>query len=407
MNTPSTSHPGHPGVPAYRLGNRMAGGAGFRAVVLVLLLVLAAFVSRAQYDLPGGNTYGWGLSQVLRYADNAVRLYSSTWISGDNWMDWTALLDNAMGYQNGSPIDGPVYVIAPMRYYPQGAWAYHNFTLSQQGVGTYQRTAQHRASHTLWGTYYIGQTSASQLISRPTIYRDGPQPWYLGGSATSGTYTRSTTFRSDPMGATSTPHWFFVAGSGTGYATLSCQDCTAPVYTVTNGSPGCWQYNVQIRASYGGLETDTFWIFNDSPYSLDHMRTTPVYGLEGWKTNKTLKVLDMCGGGMNWVAVNETFQGAWFPYPEQTSLWLPFNWQWAVWTQFNQYGEFDDEMWEYRLPGKYPQPMDTGANGNSEAPQHTVSQANQKFYAGSQTGGAGVLVQQNVQLHYLDHGNHH
>ncbi len=374
--------------------------------LLCLMFAAPSALYAIDYPLPGGS-WSWGLSQVWRLEDNKVRLYSATWISGGDWLDWTGILDDVKGYRNGALIDGPHTVVQSMAYWPQVAQSWRIFTLSQQGVGSYRRTARHKAYHLFYGTYYFGDTDTSLLISRPTIYRDGPQPWFLGGSATSGTYTSSATFRSDPMGAYSTPHWYFASGSE--FGTLSCSDCASPTYTVTRRSGGCQQYNVQLRASYGGLETDTFWIFNDSPYNLHQISTTPIGGIDGWQTNKKLKVRDMCGGGMNWVAVNETFQDAWFPFPEQTSLWEPFDWEWGVWTgaDFDGTGQFVDIMFELRLPGKYPQPMNTGANGNSEAPQHTVSQANQYFFAGSQTNGAGVLVQHNVQLHYLDHGNHY
>lgn len=202
---------------------------------------------------------------------------------------------------------------------------------------------------------------------------------------------------SDPKGATSTPHWYLAAGST--YGALSCADCPTPTYTVTERSPSCW--------TYGGLESETFWIFNDSPYDLHRLWTTPINRSDGWETQAKLKVRDMCGGGMNWVVVRETFENAEFKFPDPTSGWELFTWPWAEWTgsEFDGTGAFDDKMYQLRQPGKSPQPMNTGANGNSEAPAATVMQADQKFFAGSETPPT-IVVGQNKQVHYLDHGAH-
>jgi hypothetical protein len=343
---------------------------------------------------------------VWRMQDNQVRLYSRTWTAGGAYEIWTAILEDSKGFLDEVLIDGPHYHQADMRYTYDGAQCWWFHTVSTQGVGLYKKTATHKFYNYFWGTVLGGSTSAQYRTDRPTISRLDSQPWYLGGAASSGTYKNYSRFSSDPKGAISTPYWFFHAG-GT-HGTLSCSNCTTPTYTVTQRSNCCWDYNVQIRVSYGGLESESFWIFNDSPNSLHYIDVIPKTRYDGWETHQKLKVLDMCGGGMNWVAVNETFEDAEFVYPGPTTGWLLFNWQLGVWTgdEFDHTGAFLDKMYELRMPEKDPQPMNTGTNGNSEAPADTVSQATQRFFAGSPTNGAGVQVGQNMQVHYLDHGAH-
>jgi hypothetical protein len=167
--------------------------------------------------------------------------------------------------------------------------------------------------------------------------------------------------------------------------------------------------NVQIRVSYGGLESDTFWIFNNAPMNLHDIATNQMTRSDGWETQKKLKVRDLCNGGMRWVEVNETFSGAGFDYPGTVSGWPLFNWTWGVWDNsgdFSSTGDFIDYMYELRQTGKVPAPMNTGANSYSETSADQVMHATQQFFAGSPIGGQGIQVQQNTQVHYLDHGAH-
>lgn len=198
-------------------------------------------------------------------------------------------------------------------------------------------------------------------------------------------------------------------GDSDDYGELSCDDCPNPVYSATAPSPSCGHYGVVMRASYDGLLTDMFWIFNNSPYNLHYIAYDDgdLGQGGGGESIQTLKVRDICGGGMWWVEVNEEFSNEQFDYPDPTSGWDLFGWNPGVWEEegkFSGAGDFYDTMFEETGPGKYPQPMDTGANGYSEAGEHTVMHATQDFRAGSSQTGSGQHVQQTTQTHYLDHG---
>jgi hypothetical protein len=103
-----------------------------------------------------------------------------------------------------------------------------------------QASAIHGAYAPACGTWAVWQcpyngdptramTYDSMQISRPTISRTDPPPFYLGGSSTSGTYQNYTTIVSDGQGATETPTYTITVGSSYGY--LSCANCISTIYT--------------------------------------------------------------------------------------------------------------------------------------------------------------------------------
>ena len=209
-------------------------------------------------------------------------------------------------------------------------------TLQTYGAGQYYTSALHRAytpycnAWVTWQYPYNGDpttasTSDSIQISRPTINRTDPAPYYLGGSSSSGSYQSYSTIVSDGQGATETPTYSIAVGGG--YGSLSCQSCTSPIYTAQaamacpGGGPS---YNVQIIVSYGGFQSSPLYIFNNSPASQLTVAVNQV-GLPngaGYDSQYVYKVLDACGAIMNWVDVNESFTNTQFVYPGGAHEWL-------------------------------------------------------------------------------------
>lgn len=389
----------------------------------ILLVVMVAPQSGFCEEIPGqvlgGYVEGFGLSHVYRLADNQVKLYSQSWATGIEADEWIAYLDDSEALLDSDRLSYYETVTSPIdaRF---GVEHSVTKTISTTGFGWYKKTASHRFYNNFWGTKVIGETTAVKLIEQPTVWRSEPGPFYLGGVTESGTKKSYVTMYSDPKGAGSTPHWFFVGGSSS-FGSLSCSDCANPVYTATQKSTGCNHYNVQIRVSYGRLESETFWIFNNAPDHLDSFGTYDRY-LDapdvGWVTRQRYKVMDMCNGYIDWVNVNENFGSRMAVYQGGTTNW-PLSWADGYWTgrssscddnhngQFNCYAEFDDIMFEKDQSGKVPAPMTTGSNGRAEGADAKVTCHEQTFRAGYVTPGAGTVVKTGFkQYHYLDHGAH-
>lgn len=267
-----------------------------------------------------------------------------------------------------------------------------------------------------------GNSTSSLSVERPTIWRSEPPPHYLGGSSTSGTYTAQSLIYSDPKGAPEIPQFILSEGPESGYGALSCTNCWYPTYTALKPSTECLRYNVTIRASYEGFESEPLWIFNNAPASLEefgwHDFAVQPYGY-GWETHRRYKVLNMCNEVMDWLEVNEWFtnhMAVWTGWTNWSLSWTPGVWDGKIPNmstplpgKFNFWAEFDDIMFEVNVspPVKVPQALPTGSNGRSENPASTVTCHQQFFKAGTTSTSNGVTVKGPFkQYHYLDHGDH-
>lgn len=107
-------------------------------------------------------------------------------------------------------------------------------------------------------------------------------------------------------GATEAPQWRFEWGSN--YGTLTCANCANPYFRATAPGDRCGAYNVVIRASFGGFDSDAFYIDIQSPNLMAQSKTEywqPPAG--GWGTDIHYKLFDTCGRQMTRVEANEVF----------------------------------------------------------------------------------------------------
>jgi len=407
-----------------------------------------------------GNYTVDGTTTAVRLNGNLLKLYSQTSVVGDPFAPYMQTYLTTSLYLNGAILNacGPNNNQSCQNYQDNGpslgvtAWRSYEPTLQTWGPGTYRIDAHHAVYNYYCGTSQppfsnnpTGNNSASITVQRPTLSM-GVDPYYLGpGQSMSNDYSSETQITSSPNGATETPHYFFVAGSG--FGTLSCNSCQASTFTATASPSGnCGSYDVVLKADFNGFQSDPFWIDINQPNKLVPVRSvaapqnlqyTPPQ--QGWKTDIYYRVFDRCDNQMTNVEMNEVFTGFSGKYPDIIRGWpLPLlatgfpSLQWDLPTSS---WLFMDELYEYgdlttcTVPGdlttcsKYPMPWTTGTNGNSETADAWVTWHSQQLRVGSQNNGGyfvssnwpqqgnpaiakGVLVQTNDHNHYLDHGAH-
>lgn len=187
-------------------------------------------------------------------------------------------------------------------------------------------------------------------------------------------------------------------------------------------------YDVVLKASFGGFDSDPFWIDIQTPNLLSFVRTDegqPNQG--GWESHVVYAVLDGCNGRMTNVKANEVctdwtnLNGSNWPAPLAADGWdgMYFDPVSNGWTLV-------DVLYEVPAAGKVPVPVNDGANGFSEDNAALMTRHAQVWRIGSGYNGAptgipgnpagpvqgdnlsatGIYVQLNQHYHYLDHGNH-
>jgi hypothetical protein len=213
-----------------------------RSAALCLMTLLASGTTGLAEDLPG-QAWGYGFSQVYRLSDNQVKLYAKSWATGPDSSSYKAYIEDSRAFLDSDLIGGP-HTHESVYGANYGVECWWTKTVQTTGVGVYKKTTKHRFYHTYWGSTYTGQTEHTRTIERPTVSRSEPAPFWLGGNTISGNHRNYATLSSDPKGATSTPHWYFVAGSN--FGGLSCSDCANPTYTAEAPSTGCGHYNVTL-----------------------------------------------------------------------------------------------------------------------------------------------------------------
>ena len=364
--------------------------------------------------------------RVVRVANNTVRLYAESWLANPPGyqFDYRGYFVPHVSFQlfrNGSPLpmvpaSNPSTASA---LYNGRARVVQEYTLQSTGPGIYRVDSTHWARSSYcesFGSEPIYHNRSHQLTilrpARPDYFPGSAAAIYLDGAIQSGTYYSSTTLLlGNPNGAVGTPTWSIVAGASHG--SLSCSQCNSNTYTATQASASCNDYNVLIRANYGGFESETLYIFNNRPASIEenpiveHEDLAPTY--VGWESRKKLRVRDLCSAPMNWVVVNESFVNRRYGSMFSESTW-PLSWVNAVWGdvpgEFDQDGYFTDIMFEYDIPGKVPTPMPAFANGMDEGANSSVTLHDQVFKAASSSPGFGIFIWGITQVHYLDHGGH-
>ncbi|MCX6594335.1 MAG: hypothetical protein NTZ56_22700 [Acidobacteria bacterium] len=365
---------------------------------------------------------------ITRLDGNNVWGYSETTIVGSYRNYWRPYITGYMS-RNGSQIGSPVGELGPGS---NGGTQSVTMTptLSVWGPGTYSMRAFHRAFNWVCG-YWVppysngwdgnSYSSPNLTVERPVISRT-VVPYFLGpGVVSSNDYSSQTQMSVNSKGAPETPQWRFESGST--YGTLNCTNCASPIYQATAPGSSCGAYNVVLKASFNGFDSEAFYIDNQSPNLLQYVRTDhyiPPQG--GWQSEVFYRVQSGCNIQMTNVQANEVFLS-----------WSQFNGSnWDAPLEATGFSNlaFDsgtgswllrDILYEVPVVGKTPQPMNAGTNGLSIAQQWLMTQHLQKWRIGSTDNGGsivggprqgndatakGVVVGSNPHYHYIDHGSH-
>ena len=364
---------------------------------LHLLMVEAPLYSQCS----GPTTLHLGVADLTRQSSNSVKALAGTQTIGDYWWTWDAYVAStekvdAAVIHTGSDLVG-TGEIASLQWIDAP---------SVEGVGTWRIDNFHDAASTCgdYTDYTTFRTLEVLRPERPDYSSSGGPITYLGpGNSADGPYKASSGLVPGATnGATGTPVWIYLeSGTTSGYAHLSCTSCSATTITADNASDNCLVYNVQVKTSYGGLESDPMYIFIERPdQTTFEMRSdNPYFG--GYLSQLVYKTYVMCGQQMNDYHINETFGS--------TSDVISNNWP-----------GFTDFPADHITSGAWLDAIsavdsDPGCGGTctpspisplSPLGSTKVERALQTWRVGSTTNGSGIAVQVNYAERFLDHGDH-
>ena len=393
-----------------RMALRSLGSLG--TLLPILIYGALTHVALAQ-ACDAGYSYLYGVTATLRTGNNQVRTYAETWVTG-YYMSYFYPKAQLTAWLNSNKLAGPETASADPGQHALKAWSFMPSTI---GVGRYQTTAVHWAESPYcaqfgWTpTYYPSQSENTvERPARPDYASFSGAVYYLGsGILFNGNYRASATLLpGDPKGAVGTPQWAFTAGSG--FGTLSCTSCQEPVFTATRRSTACLAYDVVIKTSYDGLDSEPFYVFINAPYStiaaLDSVGgvwdySRPYY--DGYYTQIHYKTKNLCAfdSPMSGYSINETFDSNW------ENAYAGANWRHGPATGTDVPG---DQWWDWvnfwTDPGNcvsipcVPTPLNPGPD---YTPVHWVWQS---WRAGSPVPGQGVRIQKNKLWRYRDQALH-
>jgi hypothetical protein len=232
--------------------------------------------------------------------------------------------------------------------------------------------------------------------------------WWLGGGAdTANNYHNSTQLTANANGAPGTAYWTVVSGP----VTMSCSACGVTTITSTGPSADC-TFDVGIKISYGGFESNLFTMNVNRPRRL--VSAYQPYGnptsdsshADGYISNVNYISADACGYAMTSIALNEQF-GQW-SYNNPTYNWNHPTACYDPLTGLTQCPSgYSGWVWPDRI-SHFMCSVCTPPVSNPQTPLSStgVDYAPQTWRLGSNSIGAGVIVQTNTIQRYVDHGRH-
>jgi hypothetical protein len=249
-------------------------------------------------------------------------------------------------------------------------------------------------------------------VSRPTITGPGGGTavsafWWLGSGVLSdvtayAAYYAQAAWVANPNGASGTPSWS-VDNYGTGQISLSCTSCTSTTATSLDYSLSCYA-DIAVTVNYGGFSSAPFWVTIVMPYTLTLDDIFDGVYLGGYNTATWWILSDTCGYNDFGLDYNEVF-GA---FTDDYFLATGMHNNWGVpspWHDTASSSLYIDNIQAYPAIGGMPNPNMTGPQDplstiavNHDAPWHL-------FFA-SPTFGTGLLLEDDTQQWYVDHGRH-
>lgn len=362
-----------------------------------LMVALFAAGSRGLLAQCGaGDVLNW-TNYVIRQDGNTVYSYSSSYFTGPDTPYWQPYLST--WFQKDSSVLAYFLndTVAPggtvSRWYTQN--------LQIGGTGQYYTKAYFSAYNAAcsfgappysngWNGY---NTTASMLVSQPTI--SGVSAfWWLGpGILSDRGYYAQSALTANPNGAPGTPTWSVSTVSGGGGVSLQCSVCATNTATSTAPSNGC-VFDVTVSLSYAGFMSKPFGVKIVTPKNTTFQSVTDSPWNSGYKSITTWALTDTCGNPNSGLDVNEQF-GFWtndvgnnWPLPSATSEYYSNN---MLQDTLGAWGTFSP-------PTSNPQNPLSAAKVMHDYPWN--------YFVGTQTFGKGVVVHSDTQQFYIDHGRH-
>jgi hypothetical protein len=341
-----------------------------------------------------------------RVAGDNVYVFNFAWVEGEDACEWQPWVGSMMGV-NSSTLRGETWAEGPWGGEASIQWTEQP---SQRGAGTYWQ----------WGAavfvYYLGGQETNDWaeydlnVERPTISGLNGA-WYFGANfVPNNGYYDATRFTADPKypDPETEPYWIVTANETK--IDLTCTHCTATdAYSKGDTCPFSQTGNrVKVKVSVGGVNgfmSDEHYLEIDTPHQLNSFDITH-YGWVGppvgFLSQISYKLYSKCGQEMFAIAMNELFtDGGDNVVPNNWPEFQPTNWPSMSGTTFV-------DSLTVALPDLNPPQEMPGTlqNPPRDLSSTKVKWATQEFRSGSDTSGAGVIVQRNKLQLYIDHGLH-
>jgi hypothetical protein len=169
--------------------------------------------------------------------------------------------------------------------------------------------------------------------------------------------------------------------------------------TATHWSNGC-TFDITIRANLGGFYSDDFLYVVNTPwkFSTGSGPSDAPWGggLVGYVTSYTYQLLDLCGGAVPGMAVNESFVSFADDYVGNT---------WGNPTPNSMMDGLSDSYFTDNV-GAADQTTPPSTEPQNPRSTTKVKHIGQEWKAGSLTTGQGMRFQSDTIQHYVDHGRH-
>lgn len=318
---------------------------------------------------------------------------------GNYWYEWQLYLDS-WWYFNGNLLLSATNDAGSGKGQPVGRQ--YTSILQALGPGTFNLNSYHHGYAETCNQYappYRNGVSgyvygAAFPVARPTITGLNGVWWLGGGSDPANGYYNAIDLTAHPNGAPETPYWW--VPNNPQKVSLTCSVCGVQALYSAAASSSC-AYDVTVKVSVGGFESDPFNVVVNAPASLSKDAVTPHLdngaGYASWVGYYTL---DICNAQMTTLANNEEFG----TFTNNGTGWVPPSSQ--GYSGFINLAPGDPRHWSDVISADCA--SCTPSTQNPQGGTTLVMYATQVWRFGSSTVSSGVPVRSGTANWYRDHG---
>ncbi len=354
--------------------------------------------------LPCNAVTGWEFAAIDRAGGNEVDCLNFAWVEGAGSELYRSWVGSSFG------VDSTTFYTETWAHSAWGGQASIQWERqpSQTGPGTYWGWFNAAFEYYLGGWTYNGWDEMLLPVQRPTIYGLNGA-WYFGPTFVSNNgYYDATQLTANPNYADPETDPYWIVTNNDTKVELTCTHCAVTdAYSKGDTYPCSMNTAVKFRVSVGGQNgflSDEHWLVIDTPYQLYWLQdqtqdvgiSSPVTGFLSYIKYQTVS---KCNQYMFDIAMNEQFTGA---GGDVTNAWsAPTEQNWSSMDGYT----FTDGI-GFACNGctpspEWPGPLQSPPKGLSST---KVDWSSQSFRSGSDQSGSGVLIQNDRQQRYLDHG---